>query len=250
VICNSGTAFRARVDGRRLSFEEMGIFNGVFVMKDHQTSTMWSHYTGEAFDGPLKGKRLKWVQLERGSAAQVLAEHPNAQVPKRGHMRFRGEIPQRDRAALLGSDLPPQFVPTLPDGLAARLPLHTHGLGVAVGSEHRFYPLDGLGSSAVVPDQIGGVPVVVWMRESSASAAAYSRCVKGRVLSFRPTEHAGRDALEDVQTHSVWTATGAAVSGPMAGEQLTSVRALVTDWYGWAAYFGDTTVWSAAPDTP
>ncbi|MFT4626390.1 MAG: hypothetical protein ACI8PZ_005067 [Myxococcota bacterium] len=239
-MCNSGTAFRARVDGRRLSFEEMGIYNGVFVMRDHQTGSIWAHYTGEAVEGPLKGSRLEWLPLERFTKAGLLAAHPDAGVPPNSALRFRKtQVPLTKRATELGEFLPDNFVPTLQaDGLA-RLPRHTHGLGVAVRDAHRFYPLDGL--TQPVHDKVGGVDIVVLLHDGSASAAAYSRCIDGESLAFTGTEHAGRSALRSADG-TVWDATGAAVAGPRAKAQLTSVRSLITDWYGWGANFPATTI--------
>ena len=188
MICNSGTAFAARVDGRRLSFEEVGITNGVFVMKDRQTGTLWSHYTGEALDGPLKGKRLDWVQLQRASTEDLLERAPRAEVPKTSTMRFKKKVPRQTGRSVLGEKMPPNFAPTLPDHLKRSVPFHAHGLGVAVGSSHRFYPLEQLYQTEVVSDRIGEVDLVVFIQDGSATAAAYSRCVDGTVLAFEAVD--------------------------------------------------------------
>lgn len=244
MICNSGTAFAARVDGRRLSFEEEGIFNGVFVMRDRQTKTLWSHFTGEAFDGPLKGKQLEWIPLDRATYSRAVDTWPDATAPAKHTMRFRGAPTQTERSSRLGESLPGPFVPTLPKEVASKLPRHTHGVGVAVGSSHRFFPLERLFGLEVANDEVGGTPVVVMLQDGSASAAVYGRCVDGRTLDFERAEHAGRAALRDTQTKTVWSATGEAVSGPLKGERLSPARAMITDWYGWGAYFPKSTVWS------
>jgi hypothetical protein len=241
VICNSAAAFGAEVDGRRLSFEELGIFNGVFVMRDHQTGTLWSHYTGEALDGRLEGKTLEWVQVRRTRFDRMLEEHPDATVPVKRAMQFRKVPPMSNRSHAMGEQLPPNFAETLPEGID-RLPRHTHGLGVSVGAERRFYALDTLADRPVVNDSVGDVPVVVLIQDGTEAAAAYTRCVAGSPLTFEAAEWRGRAALKDRESGTTWASTGEAVDGAMKGQRLTPVRSIVTDWYGWAAYFQSTTV--------
>lgn len=233
------------MDGRRLSFEEQGIYNGVFVMRDRETGTLWSHYTGEAFDGPLKGTVLEWIQLERAERDRAVAEWPDATVPRRGLLRYRSIPPLSGRARTMGNQLPPNFADTMP-AQDSELKRHVHGLGVALGRAHRFYPLDALAEAWVVNDVVDEVPVVVMLQDGPATAAAYSRCVAGQTLSFSSVEHGGDRALRDHEG-TVWTARGSAVAGPRKGEQLTPVRSIVTDWYGWGAYFPKTTVHGAKP---
>jgi len=240
VICNSGTAFRARVDGRRLSFAELGIYNGVFVMRDDQTGSLWSHYTGEAFEGPLKGQVLPWIQLERTTFERLKSEHANATMPERSSMRMRSTPPMSGREAM-GNQLPSDFIGTLPDEMGS-LPYHTHGLGVAVADAHRFYALDRLSDHAVINDTIGRLPVVVFLHDGSATAAAYSSCLDGRTLTFEATLWEGHPAVRDRETGTVWSPQGQAVSGTLVGQALTPIRAIVTDWYGWKAYFNQTDV--------
>jgi hypothetical protein len=242
VICNSAAAFSARVDGRRLSFEEIGIFNGVFVMQDLQTGSYWSHYTGEALDGKLKGKILEWIQVGRTRFDRLLQDYPEATIPVRRALKFREVPPMSGRDRAMGEFLPPNFAETMPKGVG-RLPRHTHGLGVAVGSVRRFYPLDRLANERVVNDNLGEVPTVVLIQDGTEAAAAYARCADGRELSFVTADWKGAAALQDRETGSTWRSTGEAVAGPLKGSRLRPVRSMVTDWYGWEGYFQDTTVY-------
>ena len=48
------------VDGQEYTFGVSGkLWRNGLVMYDHQTDTLWSGVTGEALQGPLKGKRLQ-----------------------------------------------------------------------------------------------------------------------------------------------------------------------------------------------
>jgi len=230
------------VDGRRLSFEEIGIFNGVFVMKDRETGTFWSHYTGEALEGPQVGTRLEWVQVGRSQFGRMVQEHPQATMPAKKKMQFREIPPMSGRDEAMGDGMPDEFIPTLPKNID-QLPRHTHGLGVAVGSDRRFYALDTLAGEPVVNDQIGDVPVVVLVQDGTEAAAAYSRCIDGRELTFDKAEWQGLAALRDRETRTVWRSDGSAASGELEGRSLVSIRSIVTDWYGWAAYFQNTDIY-------
>jgi hypothetical protein len=157
-------------------------------------------------------------------------------------MLFRQVPPMSGRDRAMGEQLPPNFAGTLPEGIE-QLPRHAHGLGVAVGSTRRFYPLDRLAGEPVVNDRIGDVPVVVLIQDGTEAAAAYARCVDGKALTFEPTDWQGRAALRDTETGTTWASNGEAVSGSMKGSNLQPVRSMVTDWYGWAAYFQNTTVY-------
>lgn len=244
MICNSGSAFVARaVDGRRLKFEEEGIYHGVFVMRDRETGTLWSHYTGEAIDGPLKGETLQWLQSDRARFGRLTRERPDATVPVASAMKMRPTPPASGRT-VMPELLPPGFEPTMPDAEDTRLHRHQHGLGIALGGGQRFYPLDALASVSVVNDAVGDVPVVVAIFDQGEAASAWSRCSDGRELTFEPHDWESRVAMKDAETGSVWVA-GEAVAGPLAGTRLTPVRSLISDWYGWAAYFPKTSIHGA-----
>lgn len=228
------------MDGRRLSFEEIGIWNGVFVMKDRETGSLWSHYTGEALEGPLAGRTLPWVQTGRSQWGRLRAEHPDATVPEKYELNFRATPPASGRGEAMGESIPPAFVPTMP-GRDRRLGRHEHGLGLFAAGAHRFYPLDKMRGQPVVNDEVGGVPVVVLLQDGTEAAAAYSRCLDGKTMTMAGAEWEGRRALRS-EDGTLWTSEGAATEGPGKGLRLTPIRSMVTDWYGWSAYFPKTTI--------
>ena len=64
----------------------------------------------------------------------------------------------------------------------------------------------------------------------------------GTVLTFAPT--ITKRQVTDDQTQSEWDIlTGQAVSGPMAGTQLTPVPITYSFWFGWIDYHTDSTVY-------
>ncbi len=58
-ISESGAAFERRLDGRTLTFEPAVGREGVALMRDLETGSLWQVLTGQAIDGPLSGKRLE-----------------------------------------------------------------------------------------------------------------------------------------------------------------------------------------------
>jgi hypothetical protein len=106
-------------------------------------------------------------------------------------------------------------------------------LGIPDGSGGRAYPygiLESLGSAAVVE---GEEDVIFWDGQRQA-AMAYSTVLEGEVLDFE----FGQGQIRDTQTQSIWRIDGTAVSGPMAGKQLTPVaEAFMSYWFAWAAFY-------------
>ena len=85
--------------------------------------------------------------------------------------------------------------------------------------------------------------MVVLEDSQGIPSLAYHRLLTdGRVLDF---ERRG-DAIYDVQTGSRWTSSGLAVEGDLAGVQLAFVTSFFTEWYGWAAFHPDSTIFGEA----
>ncbi|MBI3047498.1 MAG: DUF3179 domain-containing protein [Acidobacteria bacterium] len=79
--------FRAEIDGRTLDFDTgsgLGLRGMNFMMRDRETGSTWQQATGEAFDGPLKGKRLTIAPFELTTWEAWRARHPDtlALVPE------------------------------------------------------------------------------------------------------------------------------------------------------------------------
>ena len=53
MVCSSGVGFNPEVNGVRYTFDVYGLYNGLFVMADRQTGSVWTHYDGSILTGPL-----------------------------------------------------------------------------------------------------------------------------------------------------------------------------------------------------
>jgi uncharacterized protein DUF3179 len=109
-------------------------------------------------------------------------------------------------------------------------------LGLTVGALPRAYPIGLLDRFEVINDSVPGLAFVVVRCGLTGITAAYDRSVAGRVLEFANSGALWRDTLvlKDRATGTLWSsATGGALAGPMAGEKLKPVPALLaraSDW--------------------
>lgn len=70
-------------------------------------------------------------------------------------------------------------------------PSKSRAIGVTVNAETIIYPFDELareGDQVVVEDEIGGLPVLVVLDVSSATAVVFSRLINGSEHHFFSTE--------------------------------------------------------------
>jgi hypothetical protein len=109
-------------------------------------------------------------------------------------------------------------------------------LGLTVGAVPRAYPLGLLDRFEVVNDAVPDLPFVVARCALTAITAVYDRRVGEHVLDFQNSGALWRDTLvlRDRATGTYWSAaTGRALSGPLAGQRLRPVPAVVAragDW--------------------
>ncbi len=229
--CGTAVAFKTAVNGTTLTFEVSSIYNGTLAMRDHQTRSVWSPYLAKAVRGKLRETQLQLFPVQHMQWRLWTGLHPNTKVltsdlgERTGHgsTDFPGtpRIPDRMRKSL--------------GRLDPRLPSNTLVLGVVTPSTQKVYPLDLLRKRKVVCDELGDVPVVVFMdlRDGSYAALAFSRKLNGRTLSFQRSD----TGPVDIETGSTWSMTGQAQSGPLAGTQLDFVDSHTSEWFVWAANY-------------
>ena len=155
----------------------------------------------------------------------------------------------------------PFFLPTVTRG-DKRLPPFDKVLGVTLpqqdagGKEagpplRRAYPIKTLqGAGDVVNDTLGTMPVAVLLDSSTVTASAVSRRVAGRTLTFEYRKAPGKPGgFYDKETGTRWNIEGKGEAGPLAGKILDRIDNHLSQWYGWFAYFPDTTIYGRS-DAP
>ena len=225
------------MDGRRLRFHLAGINNQNFLMADEETGSWWQQVTGEAIQGPLKGRRLDLVFHDEIAFADWKREHPGGRVlrPDRVPGRLESESWEADVARL-----PVTVALAKGDSLGPRELV----AGVRLGDAARAYPFAALRQQNPVQDAVGGVPVVLVVGEDNRSVRAFERRVDGRELQLFLKPASAPPVLVDAETGSAWSFAGEAVSGPLAGKKLPKVYVLKDYWFDWKAYNPRTTVYA------
>ena len=224
------------MDGVRYIFDVAGLYNGVFVMEDRQTGSVWTHYDGKVLTGPLAGTG---VELEIQLMLHTTWEDWLAQYPDSVVLDWYEEYADRYWDVKPGTgSIGPQFQETILNW-DDRLEQNVLVLGVDTGDAARAYVIAELpAEKSVIEDDLDGEPVVVFAEGGSHFALAYSPILDGSELTFTASSQGWHS---DDGTR--WDSSGAAVSGPLAGARLDFVTSFVTEWYGWAAYHPDTSIY-------
>jgi hypothetical protein len=194
------------VNGRMHHFNNVGLYDALFVMQDTETKTLWNHITGEALYGPLVGRTLgpigNVLQMNVKQAL-VLDGDLNVAISDRayfaGGRQFgtaagigpgRGPAPGRGggrggAAAGRGpgpgrggagpnpdAALSEMFVQTLGQE-DKRRPRMDMGLGIWTASARRYYPMELIRQRGeALVDEINGRKVLVYVDPDTFTPAA------------------------------------------------------------------------------
>jgi hypothetical protein len=91
VVCNSGSSLVPTINGTMHHFNNVGLYDALFVMQDTETKTLWNHITGEALYGPLVGRTLGPVSnLLQMNVRQALDMDPAIQIAISNRAYFVG----------------------------------------------------------------------------------------------------------------------------------------------------------------
>lgn len=189
MVCNSGTSLVPAVDGKLLHFDNVGLYDALFVMQDKETKTLWNHITGEAVYGPLVGRTLGYGgnQLQV-SVRQALAMDPATQIAISNrpyavngrHVGPPGPIGASGRIGPPGTGAEPPaadrglssgFINTLAteDSRLTRMEL---GLGLVTDRTVRFYPMSVIRQRGAFVDKISGRSVLIFIDQMTFTPAA------------------------------------------------------------------------------
>lgn len=247
-LCNSAIAFDRRLDGEALEFGVSGnLRNSDLVMYDRQTQTWWQQFTGEGIVGEHAGRQLEHLPSLLISFADFREAHPEGKVLSRetGYTRNYGVNPYIGYDTFGGT--PFLFGGKLDD----RLPPVERVIAVSAGGVDAAFPLSALQEMSVVNYALGDRDIAVFFKTGTASAldaaviadardvgsaAAFDAELDGRRLTFSAADGAIRDA----ETGSVWSISGKAVEGELAGASLTPLAHGNHFWFAWAAFKPDT----------
>ena len=236
--------YSRELDGGTYTFGVSGkLWRDALVMYDHQTRSLWSHITGEAIQGELKGKRLKmltampqidWRTWRLNFPATKVLSVPVHRFDK----MFLIEEQRRDSYA--------QYHASPETGVSGmqysdtRLKNKALVVGVKHEDQYRAYPFSAFEHQPIINDRINQVPILVFHDQRSGATVVYKRTLDGMPLTFAWS----KDYFAADSSETVWNLiTGLAMEGKYSGKQLERLLSLNVYWFAWARYHPDTTIY-------
>ncbi len=222
------------MEGKVLTFGVSGkLVRNSLIMYDRETHSFWSHLTGGAIQGPLKGAQLEVVPATETSWAAWRRSFPNSKVLPHdypGQSDQYADYFSGGDAGILGRKRED-----------SRLPAKAKVLGVRIMDRPKAYGLDAVARAKVINDTFDGVPLVLFTTGQD-TATIFRRDVSGQTLSFQLT---GGGLVIDRDTGSTWDpVSGKATSGSLAGMALTAVPSTSSFWFGWFDFFPGTELYT------
>ena len=221
------------VNGRTLTFGVSGkLIRNSLVMYDRETRSLWSHLTGGAIDGPLRGAQLRVITASQTTWEDWRRAYPNTKVVPHDYPGQTDELRYfTNQAAGIRGRLREDN----------RLPAKAKVIGVRVRDQEKAYALRAIVRAKVVNDTFASEALVIF-KTGPESASVFGRELSGQTLTF---EASAGGAITDRQTGSGWDPlTGKGVSGPLMGAGLTPIDATTSFWFGWFDFFPETALYS------
>jgi hypothetical protein len=228
-LCFSGIVYDRGFGNRTHTFEVSGkLIMNALVMYDHQTNTLWSHFTGDAVQGPLVGTKSEILPAMQTPWRRWKELHPNTvALDKEGAYR------SDSYNGYYANDSAGVFWETHTDD---RLTSKQSVLGVLIDGVPKAYPHFNLYDNPVLNDSLAGKDLVVTFDASSLTGGTFNRTVAGRSLTFRSadTPESASPLMVDDQTVSLWRMlTGEAVEGELKGNVLDQIPSNYSFWLAW-----------------
>jgi hypothetical protein len=232
VVCNTGVASTPVVNGKILHFLARGPYDGISIVGDTETGSLWNHITGIAVYGPLKGYRRPVYNLLHTTAKAALEAFPHLEIAisDRPILKTGNVIKTRMAGDIKLSDIFQGTIAKEDD----RRPTMDVGLGIWNDNRARYYPMETvIRAGKVVVDALDDRNLVVYVEPASGALAAFyvdsgSAQWAGEVLQLEGGVVYSRGKLIDP-----------------AGQQQDFERPMqvFTRWYGFALTFPGTGIY-------
>ena len=208
-------------------------------MRDRETGTWWQQVSGEALHGPLKGKKLNligyeeitfdlWKQEQPGGRVLL----PDPEIVKKDHYAKEDWEEQIAKYPVVGK-------------IDKNDPLKPRDLiiGIELNGKAKAYPFAALKKNRAILDSIDGTPVMLLLAKDNLSVRAFETLLDQTPLSLYIKNEPPSELFFDVNTGTEWNFAGKAVSGSLAGKELTRIPVLKDYWFDWKNYHPDTAVY-------
>jgi hypothetical protein len=209
------------------------LWRNSLIMQDNETGTLWSHVTGEALDGPMKGRYLETIPSVQATWAEWVSEHPGTQVLKKEQevlsSRYERYFKDPDRAGMFNVEW-----------LRERLPGKSIVYGVVRGPFAAAVTGGRLESDPLANIRVGEDPVVVFLA-GDGGVRAYVARADSIDLHFKQV--ADTLDVQDEETGSTWDLVrGVSTGGDLGGIELEEIKVLPVFWFAWSNFYPKTDV--------
>lgn len=250
-LCGAAIAWDGRgADGTDYDFGSSGfLYRSNKLMYDRQTHTIWNQMTGEPVLGVLSSTDLQLDHLPvvMTTWEQWQETHPDTTVLAEDTGFNRDYTAGAAYARYFSSPELMFPVPLLDDAFEPK----SHVYGLTVNDVSRAWPIDTVAEETVINDSVDDLNVVVVgergkvsVLQNDSEAAWYSTGAEVRVFArgdqtFTPSDEA--DVLLD-ESGERWQVTEEGLVSE-SGETAERVAGHLAYWFGWKAFFPETTVY-------
>ena len=213
-------------------------------MRDEETGTWWQQVSGEAIQGPLKGRKLNGVLTDEVTFAVWKRENPNSRV-----LRPDERVSKNYEAANWEEEYEKLRV-VVPVDANDQLKPRALIAGIVVNGKAVAYPVEELKKQRLIINAIDATPIFVVLGDDNKSVRAFERTVDGRTMEFFVQANATPLQIVDAETGSTWDFSGIAISGVLAGKKLKPISVLKDFWFDWKIYHPATGVYTTSERPP
>ena len=223
-----------KVGDKELTFIVSGrLWRNSLVMQDEETGTYWSHVSGEAIEGLLKGTKLTMLPAVHTTWDKWRTRHPDTTLLAKSRevrsSQYARYFEDPERTGLFRSS-------RLIERLAAKALVH----GLTLGLHALAVPDASLEEGSFAQALLAEEPVLV-ARGLDGGVRAFRARITGKVMKFEKGD--ARGTARDTQTGSSWNLErGEAVAGELAGERLEEIPVTLAFWFAWSSFYPNTEV--------
>jgi len=225
------------INGKMHHFNNVGLYDALFVMQDTETKTLWRHIDGAALYGPMVGHALGPVgNLLQMNVQQALTANPKTRVAISDRPYTAGGKQFGTRAGLPGgargapsenAQLSSMFSQTL-GAEDTRRPRMELGLGIWTSKTHRYYPVAAIRERGqALIDRIDGMTTLIYMDPETSNPAALFVSAKTAKLE------AGEVRLDNGSV----VRSGVLMDRNGRPQNADRPQQMFTRWYGFALTF-------------
>lgn len=214
------------------------LVNNNLIMYDRLTGSYWPQILGEAINGPFNTFKLEPFPVYWAKWADAAKAYPDAEVLSRetGFFRPYGVDPYGNYPGETGYYFTNRLLFSLMHQ-DDRLPLKDLIIGIKTSCGTAALPKNSLTADLPVLNlTVADAPIVAFYDEALDTVRTFSRVKADTVLTF-----AFRDGnFIDLNSESVWTKDGYAVSGKWEGSKLNWIESMESFWFAWIAFYPET----------